>query len=154
MPNARIELRIFRLRQHRQLPLCTILNDSFIHIIFLSTSGLLWYRFGKTKVGFRILVRDVRCNWCGCRDCHVASGERNSQYEHDDVIKWNYFPRYWPFVREIHWSPVNSPHKGQWRGALMSSLICSWINGWVNNGDAGDLRRHRTHYDVTVIDII
>ena len=48
-------------------------------------------------------------------------------------------------------SPVNSPHKGQWRGALMFSLICAWINGWVNNHEAGDLRRHRAHYDVTVI---
>ena len=40
---------------------------------------------------------------------------------HYDVIKWKHFPRYWPFVRGIHWSPVNSPHKGQWRGALMFS---------------------------------
>ena len=32
---------------------------------------------------------------------------------HDDVIKWKHFPRYWPFVRRIHRSPVNSPHKGQ-----------------------------------------
>ena len=44
--------------------------------------------------------------------------------------------------------PVNSPHKGQWRGALMFSLICTWINAWVNNPEAGDLRRHRAHYDV------
>ena len=44
--------------------------------------------------------------------------------------------------------PVNSPHKGQWRGALMFSLICVWINGWVNNREAGDLRRHRGHYAV------
>ena len=69
--------------------------------------------------------------------------------EHDDVIKWKHFPRYWPFVRGIHRSPVNSPHKGQWRGALMFSLICIWINGWVNNREAGDLRRYRAHYDVT-----
>ena len=48
-------------------------------------------------------------------------------------------------------SPVNSPHKGQWRGALMLSLICVWINDWVNNREAGDLRRHRTHYDVIVM---
>ena len=48
-------------------------------------------------------------------------------------------------------SPVNSPHKGQWRGALIFSLICAWINGWVNNREAGDLRRHRAHYDVTVM---
>ena len=46
--------------------------------------------------------------------------------------------------------PVNSPHKGQWRGALMFSLICAWINDWVNNRDAGDLRRHHGHYDVNV----
>ena len=70
---------------------------------------------------------------------------------HDDVIKWKHFPRYWPFVRGIHRSPVNSPHKGQCRAALMFSLICAWINGWVNDGEAGDLRRHRTHYDVTVM---
>ena len=50
----------------------------------------------------------------------------------------------------IHRSPENSPHKGQWRGALMLSLICAWINGWVNNNEAGDLRRHRAHYDVIV----
>ena len=52
---------------------------------------------------------------------------------HEDVIKWKHFPRYWPFVRGIHRSPVNSPHKGQWRGALMFTLICARINGWVNN---------------------
>ena len=57
---------------------------------------------------------------------------------HDDVIKWKHFPCYWPFVQGIHRSPVNSPHKGQWRGALMFSLICTWINSWVNNHEAGD----------------
>ena len=46
---------------------------------------------------------------------------------------------------------VNSPHKGQWRGALMFSLICAPMNGWVNNHEAGDLRRHRCHYDGIVI---
>ena len=66
-------------------------------------------------------------------------------------IKWKHFPRYWPFVRGFHRSPVNSPHKGMWRGALMFSLICARINGWVNNREAGDLRRHRAHYDVIVM---
>ena len=69
---------------------------------------------------------------------------------HDEVIKWKHFPRYWPFVQGIHWSPVNSLHKGQWHGSLMFSLICAWKNGSVNNRDAGDLRPHGIHYDVTV----
>ena len=68
---------------------------------------------------------------------------------HDDVIKWKHFPRYWPFVRGIHRSPVNSPHKGQWRGALMFSLICalnkrlskqSW--GWWFETPSRSLWRH------------
>ena len=66
---------------------------------------------------------------------------------HDDVIKWEHFPRYWPFVRGIHRSPVNSPNKGQWRGALMFSLIYARIN----TGEACDLRRHHAHYDVIVM---
>ena len=70
---------------------------------------------------------------------------------HDDVIKWKPFRRNWPFVRGIHRSPVNSPHKGQWRGALMFSLICVWINGWINNRDTGDYRRDRARYDVIVV---
>ena len=69
----------------------------------------------------------------------------------DDVIKWKHFPRYVPFVRGIHRSPVNSPYKGQWRGALMFSLICAWINGRVNSRKAGDWRRHRTHCDVILM---
>ena len=72
---------------------------------------------------------------------------------HDDVIQWKHFLRNWPFVRGIHRSLVNSPHKGQWRGASMSSLICAWLNGRVNNCGAGDLRRRRGHYDVTVMDV-
>ena len=70
---------------------------------------------------------------------------------HHDVIRWKHFPRYWPLVRGFRRSPVNSPHKGQWRGALMFSVIWAWINGWVGNGDAGDLRRHRAHNDVIVM---
>ena len=70
---------------------------------------------------------------------------------HDVVIKWKHFPRYWHFVLGINRSPVNSPQKGQWRGALIFSLICARINGWANNGDARDLRRHLAHYDVIVM---
>ena len=85
--------------------------------------------------------------------CAWTNGWANNRdaCDHDDVIKWKHFPRYWPFLRGIHRSPVNSPHKGQWRGALMFSLICALINGWVNNREAGDLRRYRAHYDVIVM---
>ena len=75
---------------------------------------------------------------------HVSISSVNIQniiLIYDDVIKWKHFSRYWPFVRGIHRSPVNSPHKGQWGGALMFSLIYAWINGWVNNCEAGDFRR-------------
>ena len=80
--------------------------------------------------------------------------------EKDNEIQWGMspwwrhqmktFPRYWPFVWGIHRSPMNSPHKGKWRGALIFSLICAWIDGWVNNREAVDVIRHRAHYDVTV----
>ena len=59
------------------------------------------------------------------------------------------FPRYWPFF--LGKPPMDSPHKGQWCGALMCSLICDCTNGWANNRDVGEFRRHRAHYDVTVI---
>ena len=70
---------------------------------------------------------------------------------HDDVIKWKHFSRYWPFVRGIHRSPVDSLHERKWRRALMFSLICAWTNVWANNRDAGDLRRYCAHYDVTLM---
>ena len=61
------------------------------------------------------------------------------------------FKRYWPFLRGIHRSPMNFQQKGQWSGALMFSLICVWIHSCVNNSETGDWRRHRAHYDVTVM---
>ena len=91
---------------------------------------------------------------CVSQLAHLSVSELNHHLFmklHDDVIKWKHFPRNWPFVRGIHRSPVNYPHKGQWRGALMFSLICVWISGWVNNREAGDLRRYLAHYDVIVM---
>ena len=65
----------------------------------------------------------TRHNWPGCRVCNPAWIITVELC--DDVINWKHFPRYWPFVRGIHRSPVNSPHKGQWRGAWIFSLICA-----------------------------
>ena len=93
----------------------------------LSLSVFSWFLYGAPH--------NIICNICN----------------HDDVIKWKQFPRYWPFVWGLHRSPVKSPHKGQWRGVLMFSLICARINGWVNNCEAGDLGRPPTHCDVIVM---
>ena len=85
--------------------------------------------------------------WCDlfmlCANNVIMVIDDDVYQSHDDVIKWKHFPRYWPFVRGIHCSSVNSPHNGQWREALMFSLICDWMNGWVNNGEANNLRRYR-----------
>ena len=71
-------------------------------------------------------------------NCAPDSIQQPRLLEHDDVIKWKQFPRYWPFVRGIYRSPVNSPQQDQRRGALMFSLICAWTNGWVNNRGTSD----------------
>ena len=70
---------------------------------------------------------------------------------HDDVIKWKHFPRYWPFVQGIHRWPVNSRHKGPVTWSFGISFHLAWINGCVNNCEAGDSGRQRTHYDVIVM---
>ena len=72
-----------------------------------------------------------------------------SECFYNDVTKWKHFPRYWPFVRGIHRSPVDSLHKGQRHRVVIFSLLCT--NYWANNRDAGDLRRPHTHHDVTVM---
>ena len=97
---------------------------------------------------------------------------------HDDVIKQKHLPCYWPFVmghyalhfrqkitvdlivpkavhsRGPHGSgQVDSPHKGQWCGALMFSLICTCTNDWANSRDTGDLRCHGTHCDTIVMSL-
>ena len=118
--------------------------------------GLLMYKLTKRLLGlstclwifqmYIIIVLDkLTCSVVLCSVCWYKN------IPHDDVIKWKHFSRYWPFVRGIHRSPVNSAHKGQWRGALMFTLICVWINGGVNNRKADDLRRNRVHYDVIVM---
>ena len=82
---------------------------------------------------------DCLFNRCSCTFTRRINWWPDSLYGlewrtvHDDVIKWKHFRRYWPFVRGNHRSPLNSPHKGQWRGALMFSLIYAWKDGWVNN---------------------
>ena len=108
-------------------------------LIYMSISFPIKYVHGF------ILLFAVVISWALVDACNACI------HIHDDVIKWKHFLRNWPFVRGIHRSPVNSPHKGQWRGALMFTLICARINGWVNTREAGDLRRYLPHYDVIVM---
>ena len=91
-------------------------------------------------------------NWSCVLTGQLAAGDVASVWTlHHGVIKWKHFPRYWPCGRGSHRSPMNSPHKRQWGGALIFSLICAWANGWANHRNAGDFRRHRAYYDVIVM---
>ena len=94
------------------------------------------------------LVQVTACRLFGAKVTQLNS---NPLPIHDDVIKWKHFPHYWSFVRRIHRSPIDSLKKSQWHSVLMFPLICTWTNDWANNRDVGDLRRHRVHYDVTVM---
>ena len=66
---------------------------------------------------------------------------------HDDVIKWKHFPRHRPFVRRMQ-IPLTKLSDAELWCFLWSA---PWINGWVNNREAGDVRQHRAHYDVIVM---
>ena len=99
-----------------------------------------------------------------CKSCFYCTGKKLS-FEHvtlATITMSNFLVSYvswWRHQMETFsallatcaGSPVNSPHKGQRRGALMFSLICVWINDWVNNREAGDLRRYRAHCDVIIM---
>ena len=94
-------------------------------------------------------------SWCSQRYfITVQQSEATLKWRnisHDNDINWEHFPRYRPFVTGIHWSLVDSPHKGQWHRVFMFSWICPWTNGWTNSQDVGDLKRHRAHYCVTIM---
>ena len=106
--------------------------------IFLTVSSkVFWHQPELVLIDDQLWCKQWWPSWC----C-----------DHDDVIKWKHFPLYCPFVWGIHQSPVNSPHKDQWRVALMFPLIWAWTNSSANNQHAGDLRCHCSHYDVTVMD--
>ena len=101
--------------------------------------------------------------WC-CRHCHCHLEPRNKQWtsytaypvtlSHGIMMtssNGNIFRVTGPLCWGIHRSLIDSPPKGHLRGALMFSLICAWTNGWANNRDIGDLRRHRAHFDPIVM---
>ena len=83
-----------------------------------------------------------------CSSCECSNEYRWETHEYDDrSLEW------WRHQMDTFSALLAlCAHKGQGREALMFSLICTWINGWVNNREAGELRRHHAHYDVTVMD--
>ena len=97
-------------------------------------------------------IKKLLCIWCKTwRSFYNLAINILLDYLHDDVIKWKHYPRYWPFVRGIHRWPVDCPHK-----ASDAELWCFFFylrlnKRWASNRDAGDLRRHRTQYDVTLM---
>ena len=113
--------------------------NSFIDTFLVTSHCMNQYRRMynwniKTNVSeISIKTPNVKIYW---NNMSAKYSMENKDLWYDDVIKWKPFPRHWPF---------------KWRGALMFSLICAWLNGWINNRESGDLRRHPTHYDVTVM---
>ena len=154
----------FTLVTYENIPIICVVMER-LWILSIDQIAKIYYRHISADVKIHLAVIITRCiffvhylpvehaqvSWL----CNSVTAFRvhvkTKLNQRDDVIKWKHFPRNWPFVRGIHRSPVNSPHKGQWRGALMFSLICVWINDWANDREAGDLRRYRGHYDVTVM---
>ena len=131
-------------------------NGSFEHFKTFVAPNELWrcrrrattfFESGRTRMNHNVLddfYHESRFVFVRCKGRYILITSN-----HDHVIKWKYFPHYWPCVRGIHRWPLNSPHKGQWRGALMFSFI---VSEYLNR-EAGELRRHRTHYDVIVMTI-
>ena len=93
-------------------------------------------------------------------DAYICFTSLSVFHGNDDIIKWKHFPRYWPFVRGIHQSPVNSPHKGQWRRALTFSylhpnkrLSKQWWGWWFETPSC-PLWRHRNGCNAWVIFVV
>ena len=129
---------------------------SLLNIIQLCriSGGWVWSQAGEKPLSFkRICTRYpnliININCLGQIDDDTLSIKRSSPWWRHEME--TFYVLLALFLRGIHRPPVNSHHKCQWQGALMFSLICAWINRWVNNREAGDLRRHRIHYDVTVM---
>ena len=127
---------------HTRLQRMRFRNQTYTFIVSQITLPEKWANWGPIcykdiiSIGIRTMnvvdaITTVLSLWW---KSYTRKGQSLSWWRH----QMKHFPRYWPFVRGIHLSPVNSPHKGQWRGALMFSLICVWINGSVNTREAGD----------------
>ena len=84
-------------------------------------------------------------NWSNREDMRGSAGANHDETrQHRVYIVWGLlcnWKSWWRHQMET-FSALQAICAGNY-------LICAWINGWVNNREAGDLRRHRAHYDIT-----
>ena len=121
----------------------------------ISNSSVGWVgpsNMDMRQLSYNIIKRQSdRPAFFACTAAQLGRSHTHTLYDtnHDHAIKGKLFLRYWSFMWGIHRSPVNSPHKGQWRGALMFSLTCtlskrsskqSW--GWWFETPSRSLWRH------------
>ena len=95
------------------------------------------YDIGSFMCDYAKTADHMFSKFCQC----MGNGKFLTWWRHHVEI----FPRYWPFVRGIHRSLVNSPHRGQWRGSLMFSFICGLnkqSSGWWFETLSRSLWRH------------
>ena len=111
---------------------CRMRHSAFS--FFFALTLIIWHCHLSTPMTLALNFQGQICNSLilGREGSLDMERKRRISTIHGAVIKWKHFPRYWPFVGGIHQSPGNFPYKGQGRGTLMFSLICTWTNGWVN----------------------
>ena len=134
-----------------------VINDTYIfHSIapVISTCVNTYFTIGPRNGLARVLcLNRMLVNLKLEAGDHTFAGKYNSKYRFIYMMtssNGNIFrvtgSLCWEFT-----GPGWFPHKGQWRRALMFSLICVWLKGWVNNREAGGLIHYRAHYDVIVM---
>ena len=107
-----------------------IYNSWYCTPLWLLISKRLWKCWFRSQLSLLITYFCAKCfnlqDWLSLASQSLVGNKAPVLLiiSHDDVIKWKHFPRHWSFVRGIHRSSMNSPHKGQWRGAFIFPLIC------------------------------
>ena len=101
-------LTVLKLKCNNRIYSIRILWLDFCFYFALIVREYLWgflLLFSETRPYSKTIPQGVNCS-------QSYSKVLNRCY-HDDIIKWKHFPRYWPFVRGIHRSPVNSSVTGE-----------------------------------------
>ena len=111
-----------------------LLRYVLARILFIETGDVVKYRNSVIFAAYFIWISQNICHimhWCQI-SFHIP---RQCVHANANTTLWRHqmetFPRYWPFVRGIHQSPVDYPEKGLWHGALTLYLICASTNDWT-----------------------